>query len=179
MNEIDNKSTFLTSRRSWLGVAAAATLGGVGVSWWRLHDQRLPPATEKALWDATFEQADGQTLAMSTLKGRPLVINFWATWCPPCVEELPLLDRFYQENKIKGWQILGIAIDQPSAVRRFQAQFPVSYPLVLGGVQGHEFGTLLGNPQGSLPYTLVLDRDGRILQRKLGRLDASDLAAWK
>jgi hypothetical protein len=64
-------------------------------------------------------------------------------------------------------------------VRRFQAQFPVSYPLVLGGLQGNEFGRLLGNEQGSLPYTLALDREGRVLQRKLGRLDASDLAAWK
>ena len=92
---------------------------------------------------------------------------------------MPLLDRFYQENKLKGWQILGIAIDQPSSVRRFQAQFPVTYPLVLGGLQGNELGRLLGNEQGSLPYTLVLDRKGQIFQRKLGRLDPSDLAAWK
>jgi peroxiredoxin len=92
---------------------------------------------------------------------------------------MPLLDRFYQENKLNGWQILGIAIDQPSAVRRFQAQFPVSYPLVLGGIQGNEFGQLLGNETGSLPYTLVLDPQGRILQRKLGRLSPSDLTSWK
>lgn len=179
MTEINSKSTILSDRRSVLMAAGLATLAGLGLGWWRLRDTRLPIDVEKALWGAEFEQLDGQMLAMSRLKGQPLVINFWATWCPPCVEEMPLLDRFYQENKLKGWQILGIAIDQPSSVRRFQAQFPVSYPLVLGGLQGNEFGRLLGNDQGSLPYTLVLDRKGQIFQRKLGRLDPSDLAAWK
>lgn len=179
MTEISNKSTFLSNRRGLLIVGSGAALAGVGMGWWRLREHQLPVAIEKALWEAEFEQLDGQSLALSSLKGRPLVINFWATWCPPCVEEMPLLDRFYQENKLKGWQILGIAIDQPSSVRRFQAQFPVSYPLVLGGVKGNEFGSLLGNAQGSLPYTMVLDREGRVLQRKLGRLDPSDLVAWK
>ena len=141
---------------------------------------------EKTPWTGTpkllsgaFKDSSGQAVTAESLKGKKVVMNFWATWCPPCVEEMPLLDRFYQENKVKGWQILGIAIDQPSSVRRFQAQFPVSYPLVLGGLQGNEFGRLLGNEQGSLPYTLVLDREGRVLQRKLGRLDPSDLSAWK
>ncbi len=178
MTEINNKSTILSGRRSLVLAAGAAAVAGVSVGWWRLRDQRLPMETERALWSAEFDQLDGQVLRLASLKGRPLVINFWATWCPPCVEEMPLLDRFYQENNPKGWQILGIAIDQPSSVRRFQAQFPVSYPLVLGGLQGNEFGRLLGNEQGSLPYTLALDREGRVLQRKLGRLDASDLAAW-
>ncbi len=179
MTEINNKSTISSGRRSLVLAAGVAALAGIGVGWWRLRDQRLPLETERVLWSAEFDQLDGQVLSLANLKGRPLVINFWATWCPPCVEEMPLLDRFYQENKLKGWQILGIAIDQPSSVRRFQAQFPVSYPLVLGGLQGNEFCRLLGNEQGSLPYTMVLDREGRVLQRKLGRLDPSDLSAWK
>lgn len=179
MIEINNKSTIFSGRRSVLAAAGLATLAGLGVGWWRSRDTRLPIDVEKAMWGAAFEQLDGQMLAMSSLKGQPLVINFWATWCPPCVEEMPLLDRFYQENKLKGWQILGIAIDQPSSVRRFQAQFPVTYPLVLGGLQGNEFGRLLGNEQGSLPYTLVLDRKGQVFQRKLGRLAPSDVSAWK
>lgn len=179
MTEINSKSTILMNRRGLLAVAVLAAMGGVAAGWWRSRDQHLPTATEALLWSAAFDQLDGQSLPLATLKGRPLVINFWATWCPPCVDEMPLLDRFYQENKLNGWQILGIAIDQPSAVRRFQAQFPVSYPLVLGGIQGNEFGQLLGNETGSLPYTLVLDPQGRILQRKLGRLSPSDLTSWK
>ena len=102
MTEINSKSTILSGRRSVMMAAGLATLAGLGLGWWRLRDTRLPIDVEKALWGAEFEQLDGQMLAVSSLKGQPLVINFWATWCPPCVEEMPLLDRFYQENKLKG-----------------------------------------------------------------------------
>ncbi|MFZ9424921.1 MAG: TlpA disulfide reductase family protein, partial [Limnohabitans sp.] len=96
----------------------------------------------------------------------------------PCVEEMPLLDRFFQQNSSKGWQIVGIAIDQPSAVRRFLAAQPVHYPIALGGLNGNHLGRQLGNETGSLPYTLVLDARGHVMQQKLGRLDAQDIQKW-
>ena len=167
------------NRRHWLlGVAATAALAGGVLSWWRGASSGLSPDAEQALWSSRFDQPNGEPLALSSLRGRPLVLNFWATWCPPCVEEMPLLDRFYQQNSNKNWQILGIAIDQPSAVRRFLGQFPVHYPIVLGGMQGNGLGRLLGNEQGSLPYTVVLDEQGHLVQRKLGRLLPEDLAKW-
>ena len=167
------------NRRHWMvGVAGAAVVAGVGLSWWRSAGGRLPPATEQLLWSSTFEQPHGEMLALASCRGAPLVINFWATWCPPCVEEMPLLDAFYQENLSKKWQIVGIAIDQPSAVRRFLAAQPVHYPIALGGVTGNHLGRQLGNESGSLPYTLVLDAHGRVLQQKLGRLDPQDLKKW-
>ena len=182
MNSAQNSSIHPVSgpnRRHWMiGVGAGAVLAGIGLSWWRSSAQRLPSAAEQLLWSSQFEQPDGSPLVLEACRGRPLVVNFWATWCPPCVEEMPLLDRFFQQNSSKGWQIVGIAIDQPSAVRRFLAAQPVRYPIALGGVTGNHLGRQLGNESGSLPYTLVLDARGRVIQQKLGRLDAQDLQKW-
>jgi thiol-disulfide isomerase/thioredoxin len=175
---LHSPSSGLKRRHLLMGVAGAAVVAGVGLSWWRSAAGRLPPAVEQLLWSSHFEQPDGSPLSMDGFRGRPLVINFWATWCPPCVEEMPLLDGFYQENSSKSWQIVGVAIDQPSAVRRFLAAQPVHYPIALGGVNGNHLGRQLGNETGSLPYTLVLDAQGRVLQQKLGRLDPQDLQKW-
>ena len=182
MNSSPNLPNHVSSapnrRHVLIGVAGGAVVAGVGLSWWRSRAGRLPGAVEQLLWSSRFEQPDGSPLALDTYRGHPLVVNFWATWCPPCVEEMPLLDAFYQENSSKGWQIVGIAIDQPSAVRRFLAAQPVHYPIALGGLNGNHLGRQVGNESGSLPYTLVLDAGGRVLQQKLGRLDPRDLKNW-
>lgn len=178
-SKISELSSSSSNRRRWMvGVAAGAVAAGAGVSWWRSQASRLSPAAEQLLWSSRFEQPDGAPLSLGDCKGRPLVMNFWATWCPPCIEEMPLLDAFYRQNSSKGWQIVGIAIDQPSSVRRFLAAQPVQYPIALGGVNGNHLGRQLGNESGSLPYTLVLDAQGRVIQRKLGRLDPQDLEKW-
>jgi thiol-disulfide isomerase/thioredoxin len=174
----NHRSSALNRRHVLIGVASGGVIAGVGLSWWRSHARRLPAPVEQLLWSSRFEQPDGSPLALDTLRGRPLVINFWATWCPPCVEEMPLLDAFYQENSSKGWQIVGIAIDQPSAVRRFLAAQPIHYPIALGGLNGNHLGRQLGNESGSLPYTLVLNAQGQVVQQKLGRLDPQDLKNW-
>jgi thiol-disulfide isomerase/thioredoxin len=107
------------------------------------------------------------------------VVNFWATWCPPCVEELPLLDRFFQENKVNGWQILGLAVDQPSAVRGFLQKLPLSFPVGMAGLAGTELSKSMGNLTGALPFTVVLGADGVIRQRKMGKVTPQDLSAWR
>lgn len=124
-------STTMALRRGLLaGVAVAATGVGVGLAWWARSgkDNVTPNATEEnaaaALWGQQFETIDGRILPMASFQGRPLLINFWATWCPPCVEELPLLDQFYRDNAVKGWQVLGIAIDQKVKVEQFLKKMP-------------------------------------------------------
>jgi thiol-disulfide isomerase/thioredoxin len=117
-------------------------------------------------------------LALSGLKGSPLVLNFWATWCPPCVEEMPLIDAFYRENQSKGWQVVGLAIDQPSRVRSFLNQSAVSYPVGLAGMNGSEFGKILGNADGSLPFTVVFDAQGQLIFRKIGKLTPEEVKNW-
>jgi len=107
------------------------------------------------------------------------LLNFWATWCPPCVEEMPMLDAFFRENSDKSWQVVGLAIDQPSAVRAFLARTPVSYPVGLAGLGGSELSKQLGNLAGGLPFSVVIGSSGEVLQRKIGRISTAELAQWR
>ena len=116
---------------------------------------------------------------MAPLRGRPLLVNFWATWCPPCVEELPLLSAFYTENKANGLQLVGLAIDKAEPVSRFLARSPVSFPVALAGMEGVELTRELGNAAGGLPFSVLFDAGGRLRERKLGQLHEADLTAWR
>ena len=167
-------------RRRWLlgAVAGAAALAGVGLAWRKYQPQTMSPAAESALWQLQFSTLDGSLLNMASLRGRPLLLNFWATWCPPCVEELPLLSSFYQEHSAKGWQVLGLAVDQLDPVKRFLAKTPVTFPVVLAGVPGVELSKSLGNLSGGLPFTVVLGSDGLVAHRKMGKVTPDNLRAW-
>ena len=163
------------------GVAALAAMAGVGLAWKHEAGQDaigLGADVMQAFWAAEFEAPTGESLAMSAFQGRPLVINFWATWCTPCIEEMPLIDAFFRENQQKGWQVLGLAIDQPSRVRQYLSQFPVQYQIGLAGMSGTEFSKLLGNDLGGLPFTVVLNGQARLIQRKLGKLTSDDIKKW-
>ncbi|MBA2962443.1 redoxin family protein [Ramlibacter sp. MAH-25] len=169
----------LTSRRSLLlaaGVGVVAAAAGAGVAFWRREPQAQGDAS--ALWGLTFDTPAGQPLTMAALRGKPLLVNFWATWCPPCVEELPMLDRFAREHAANGWQVVGLAIDQPSAVRKFLAATPVSFPIGLAGLEGTDLGKSLGNSAGGLPFTVVLKPDGKVRERRMGKVAPGDLSRW-
>lgn len=172
--------SFKFSRRHALyaGVAVTAALAGAGVAWRRHAAQAVSADDLRTVWSAEFDTPSGEVLKLADFRGKPLVLNFWATWCPPCVEEMPLLDAFFRQNSSKGWQVIGLAIDQPSLVKRFVSQFPVDYPIVFGGMHGSELGRLLGNTQGGLPFTVVFDGAGNVMSQKLGKLSADEIKSW-
>ena len=130
------------------------------------------------LWTMSFEQPGGGSLAMSSMRGRWVLLNFWATWCPPCVEELPMLDAFHRDQAGRGWQVVGLAIDGPTPVRQFLQRQPVSFPVGLAGLDGTDLGRGLGNTAGGLPFTVVFDPAGAVRERKLGALKPADLDRW-
>ena len=168
------------ARRRWLyaGVAVAAAGGGAALAWRHLQPQVQEPGPEANLWGQSFASLEGAPLAMAAFRGRPLLLNFWATWCPPCVEELPLLNRFYGERRAQGWQVLGVAVDQPPAVRKFLEKLPLAYPVAIATSGGMQLGRSLGNLQGGLPFTVVFGAEGRIRHRKIGQVQAEDLSRW-
>ena len=166
----------------YFGAAAAAGLAGVGSAWFKFEPQKLTTeqttAVQDAFWSMSFDTPEGQPQAMSSFRGKPLLLNFWATWCPPCVEELPLLDAFYQEQKTKGWQVLGLAVDQPSAVRKWLQAKPLSFAVGMAGLGGTELSKSMGNLAGSLPFTAVFGASGNLLHRKTGKVLKEDLTQW-
>ncbi|MEP6558125.1 MAG: TlpA disulfide reductase family protein [Burkholderiales bacterium] len=165
------------------GVAATAAAGGVALAWWQRTSSTAAPdnvttAPAVMLLQQSFQMVDGTTLSMRDFSGRPLLVNFWASWCAPCVEEMPMLDAFYAAHRAHGWQLVGLAADQLPAVQRFLQSTPVSFPIALVGLAGIQLSRQLGNEAGGLPFTLLVDRAGRIRQRKLGQLSRSELDSW-
>jgi thiol-disulfide isomerase/thioredoxin len=163
---------------AYAAAAAVAAAAGVGYGWWTRRLVSPAAGADPAFWGATLDTPSGEPLPLRSLLGQPLLVNFWATWCPPCVEELPLLESFYQQQKAKGWRLLGIAIDQPSAVRSWLQRSPLSFAIALGGLQGSEMSKQLGNAAGGLPFSVLFSPRGEVLERKLGQLSAADLSGW-
>ncbi|MEP7296770.1 MAG: TlpA disulfide reductase family protein [Burkholderiales bacterium] len=158
------------------GTAVAAGAAGAGVSWWRAGSPARDGGAE--IWSLQFDRPDGTRLVLADFRGKPLLVNFWATWCPPCIRELPLIDRFLSDQQARGWQVVGIAVDQLDPVRKFLEQRPVGFGVGLAGIEGVELSRRMGNAGGALPFSVVFDRRGDVVQRKLGVILPEDLTRW-
>jgi thiol-disulfide isomerase/thioredoxin len=158
------------------GTAAAALGAGVLLGLHKAPAQ--PEVTPDALWGMRLDTPGGQSLDMHALKGQPVLLNFWATWCPPCVKEMPLLNAFYQQHRKAGWRVVGLAVDSAAAVQEFLKQHPVDFDIALSGFAGIALSRSLGNTHGSLPFTVLFDRQTLLRQRKLGSVNEADLLDW-
>jgi thiol-disulfide isomerase/thioredoxin len=164
-------------RRLLLGGAALAGVAvGGSLALWKYRLAEPQDGALAALWALEAELPSGGMYKIAKLRGKPLVVNFWATWCPPCVEEMPLLDAFYREHAAKGWQMVGLAADNTKAVNQFLGKMPMSFPTPLAGLAGIELSRTLGNLSGALPFTVVINSQGAIALRHMGKLSAEQIA---
>jgi len=166
----------MSFKRAVILVVLLALLAGLGFGAWRL----TPKAADSAGWlfELSYPQADGSALGLAQARGRLTVVNFWATWCPPCIEEMPELSSIHSQMSLNGVKVLGLAVDAPSQVKSFLADRPVSYPVAIVGAAGSEMAKKLGASVDALPYTVLIDEKGRVTHQKLGRIKEDELRKW-
>jgi len=166
------------NRRQWImigGISLLALLAGVFSSQWISQTGLASDPSIKAFFANPWQTPDGKPSNSENWRGKVLVVNFWASWCPPCVEEMPALDKLAQEYASKNVLIVGIGIDSPSNIREFLQKTPVSYPIVIGGLEGSNLSKQMGNTQGALPYTVVINAKGKSIYTKLGKISEEEL----
>jgi thiol-disulfide isomerase/thioredoxin len=164
-------------KRRWLflGAGVLGLAAGVIPQWLRLRTEPAADGAVQTLLSQSFPDPQGNPVALAQFASQPLVINFWATWCAPCVEEMPELSQIAQELRPLGLQVLGIGVDSQKNIAEFQSKLKVDYPLVAAGAAGVEILRQFGNPSGALPFTVLVGKESRIEGRLLGRFVASEL----
>ena len=152
-----------------LAAAVGYRLGVLGKS----TETATAPAL--TIFELVLADLKGQPQALGQWRGKILIVNYWATWCHPCREEMPGFSRLQEKYRDKGVQFVGISIDNADKIIEFQKTTPVTYPLLIGDMSAMEDSAKLGNTRQALPFTAVFDREGRLSATKLGRLSEPEL----
>ena len=156
-----------------LMVAIVAFAVGALFNSTRVDDNVNPSAILAAKLDgAADQQTVGQQLEALTL------VNFWASWCRPCRKEMPVFEALYQGNKASGFHVIGIAIDSPDKTRAMLDSMGISYPILYAEQSGMQLMESAGNPDGFLPYSLLLNEDGEVLEQVLGQIHEQQIVDW-
>ena len=161
-------------RRNLLIFAAVATTAAVagGIAGGLALQARSGAAD---LLSAKYPDLSGRPRRLADWRGRPLLCNFWASWCAPCRDELPLLDAAQKEHAAIGLQVVGIAIDSVANIKEFLKSVPVGFPVLIAEGSAIELMRRLGNRNATLPFSVGLDRSGRLRERRLGAYSAAEL----
>ena len=169
------------NKRQWIFTLVAGFIAGALGMGLASYQFRTVPATDSAVESFLSQQLrspDGEVLPTDSWRGKTLVLNFWAPWCPPCVEEIPDLVRVQEKYRSKNVLFVGIGVDSPSNIRQFLLKTPVNYPIALGGLEGSNWAKNMGNPSSGLPFTVVIDSKGAINRVKLGKISEDELSSW-
>lgn len=155
--------------KNFISILLLALLPGIGIA------GEQPASTP--LFAATLSDLEDKPVALASYRGKPLVVNFWARWCPPCRAEIPELVAFRDSQKGKI-EVLGIGIeDKAEPAKAFAKNYAISYPVFVAKEKGIPLMQALGNTRAGLPFTLFIDRNGTIVHTKLGLLKKADLDA--
>src|SRR5664279_1342551 len=147
------------------GLIAAAAVTAMFIGMYtagRMHIDAAQSAASAGLLGTSMPDIDGRDQRIDQWKGKVLVVNFWATWCVPCREEMPQFVKAQRELGGRGLQFVGIAIDQPDKIRQFAGELGLNYPVLVGGYGALELSKTLGNKIMALPFTVILDRNGEL-----------------
>ena len=160
-------------------VVIAILFTAIGIYFGAKRFQPAPPADTAvgALMQLSVKDTQVKSRKMSTWKGKTLLLNFWAPWCPPCVDEMPELVALQNELADKNLQIVGIGIDSPSNIRQFAEKNKITYPLLMAGLEGTELARQFGNEAGGLPFTVLIAPDGTVRKTYMGRLNLEKVRA--
>lgn len=164
-------------------VAAAAVAGGLAAGHWfrggpaeNVAEAAPAPGDAVAqLWAAALTDADGKPATLASFKGQKVVVNFWSSWCGPCVQEMPELVALSHEYRQKGIRFIGIGVDSGQNVKNFLQKVKVDYPVFVSGYAGADLARNFGNTAGALPFTVVIDEHGKIRETKLGQIQPAEL----
>ena len=171
----------MTKRNIALAVVIGLLFAGAGVHFGAKAPIGKVPATAKAagttpdLFGRSLPDANGTPQNLAQWKGKPVVVNFWATWCAPCVQEMPELSALQTEIAPRNVQIVGIGIDSPTNIKDFAGKYKITYPLYVAGMDGTELSRQFGNQAGGLPYTVLIGADGKVRKTYLGKLKMDEL----
>ncbi len=163
-----------------LALAGMVVLGAVAGVWSRHRAASAsgPDPAALRLFAMSLPDADGAPRALKAWQGKLLIVNFWATWCVPCVEEMPELQQFVDQVGSDHVALIGVGVDDADRVRDFRSQHKLRFPLLVAGFDGMQLAQTLGDSDAVLPYTALISPDGRVLEQHAGRVQLAQLRGW-
>jgi len=171
----------MTNQNKVLIAFVAIVAFAIGIA---INTSRTEPVSEiSSLLSAKLETSDALTAttgsdSVQNQLGELTLVNFWATWCSPCREEMPLFESMYRIHQSNGFAVIGVAIDNPSRSQPFLDSMGISYPILYAENTGMELLGKSGNAQGLLPYSLLLDKQGNVIDQVIGKINQAQIEAW-